>query len=161
MRTAKSDEVTHLFVMILQVWKSSSANETAKTVRNKANLRQTIARAVMTDMSIDLLCQSHTHFSNIALRIILIVLTHEEHNFWKDQSDIVLDHFHILRISLEAMDENPQVNSVLIIFWQLTLNLLLLSLNSQFLNVSDEAFLEDNGLKVLQVSQSLLCLELL
>ena len=50
------------------------------------------------------------------------------------------------------MYQDPEMDSVFVVFWKLALNLLLLRLLSQFLHVSNEALFENYGLEVLQVS---------
>lgn len=122
---------------------------------DKTYFGQTISWTIVTNMSIDFLSQSNTHFSNITFSVVLICLTHQKHDFRKDKSNIILYHFHVLWISLESMNKNPEMNSVFIIFWKLTLNLLLLGFNSQLLNVSNEAFFKNYGLQVLKISKSL------
>ena len=58
-------------------------------------------------MGVDLLGQLGSHLGNVSFSVVLVSTAHQEHHFWKDQSDVVFNHFHVLRIALEAVDEHP------------------------------------------------------
>jgi len=138
-------------------------------VRDETDLAQTVARTVLVDVGVDLLGQPHPHFPNVSLSVVLVGRGHQEHDFGEDEGDVVLDHLHVLRVPLEPMHQYPQMHPVLIkllghdlfdAFTPVILKQVLqfLSLLLEATHVLDEALLENDGLKVLEVSQGLLSL---
>ena len=129
-------------------------------MRNDAYLSETASRAILVDMSINFLSQSHTHFVDISLCMVFIGWRHEEHYLGEAERNIVLDHFHILRVSLETVYKDPEVNAVIVVFfWCSTFGifllerlLLFLGLLTKFGHVSDKALLENDGLEILKAS---------
>lgn len=165
----QSHEIVHFAAVFLQIWKSSSTNEAAKTVCDDAYLSEAASRTILVNMSIDFLSQSYTHFIDISLCVVLIGWRHKEHYLREAERDIVLDHFHVLRVTLEAVNKDPEMYTIIVVFfWCPTFRvfllqcfLLFLGLLTKFGHVSDKALLKYDGLKILKASQSLLCLEFL
>lgn len=91
--------------------------------------------------------------------MILIGRRHKEHHFRENKRNVVLDHLHILRVSLESVHQHPEMNSVLIVLvWELFRFrifqglLLLQCFLLQLRHILDEALLEDDWLEVLKAA---------
>ena len=72
MRRAQSDKVVHLASMFLEIWQSSSTNESTKTVRYNTNFTEAASRTILVDVSVDFLGQSDTHFVNVAFSVVFV-----------------------------------------------------------------------------------------
>lgn len=66
-------------------------------------------------MIIDLLCQTHAHLFDVSFRVIFVGLRHEEHDLREHECNIISDNLHVLRVSLIAMNQDPKMNTILII----------------------------------------------
>jgi len=127
---------------------------------DNTDLSEAASRAVLVDVSIDFLGQPYTHFVDVSLCMVFVGWRHEEHNFREAECNIVLDHFHVLGVSLETVDKDPEVNAVIIVFFWcsafgiflLQCFLLFLGLLTKFGHVSDKALLKNDGLKILKGS---------
>jgi len=117
-RSTQSYEVEHLGLVFLKVRQSGSADEAAQAERHKADLTQAVPRAELVDVGVDLLCEANAHLLDVAFSVAFVGRRHEEHDFWEDQGDAVLDHLHVLGVALETMDEHPEVDAVVVVlFW--------------------------------------------
>ena len=96
MRTTQSDEVEHLCPVLLEVRQSGTTDEATQAVCNDAYLPKAASWTVLIDMCIDLLGQAYAHLSNITLSVVFVGRRHQKHNFWEDESNIILDHLHVL-----------------------------------------------------------------
>ena len=70
--------------MLLKVWYGRPANQASKTMRYDTDLSQAVSWAVLVNVSIDLLGESHTHFGDIALSMVFVGLRHQKHDFWEN-----------------------------------------------------------------------------
>lgn len=137
---------------------------------NERNLSKTISWAVLTNVGVDFLSKPCSHLANVTLGVVLVGLRHQKHDFWEHEGNVVLDHLHILRVSLKSVHKDPEVNTVLVSFIWVPLFvclsianhfLLFLSFLSEALHVLDKALFENDWLKILQSLDSLFGLKLL
>lgn len=107
-------------------------------------------------MVVYLLRKSDAHVPNVAFGLIFICLRHQEHYFWEHQGNVVSDNLHVLGVALVSMNQDPEVDTVFVVFLgsflQLSIEVLfqLLLLSDRFLlqlgHVFDEAFFKYYGL---------------
>ena len=62
----------------------------------ETDLAQAEVGAVLRDVIIDLLRQSHAHLHDISFSMLLIGAGAQEHGLWEQKSDIVLEEAHVV-----------------------------------------------------------------
>lgn len=62
----------------------------------ETDLAQAEVGAVLRDVIIDFLSQSYAHLHDISLSMLLIGTGAQEHGFWEQESDIVLEEAHVV-----------------------------------------------------------------
>ena len=72
MWTGQSKVIVELFLMLFQKWETRSDNNATEAVRYEANFTQTATWAILIDVVVNFLCQSHPHFLNITLSVVFV-----------------------------------------------------------------------------------------
>lgn len=99
----KREEVVKLVLVFLKVGKTGADDEPTERVRNKAYFAEREIWTVLRDIVVDFLRQSDAHLHDVTLSVFFVCARAEEHRLGEEQSDIVLQQTHVVRISLKAM----------------------------------------------------------
>ena len=101
----------HLLIVLFEIRKSRSDDQTTQRVANEADAPEFIPRAPLTHECFHVLSESDSHLHNVPIVHAFVRRGGEKQSVWVLLRNAGLEHPHIERIALEAVNQHKQVIS--------------------------------------------------